>query len=168
MFFFCIWWFPRWDSGSKQADGRLCVPLGTGSLDDAGRVAWEGSGVRAVRAHFQAFVWLLCQLLEAAEPHRPLDLAWLLIQSHTAFFPSSYCPVLSQMLTSHLPTLPSRTSASKPPFLQNSSRCWLLPRMGHTIMSGRPRRDRQPSRQPSPPWWTRQVGTTFSTLGLLW
>lgn len=34
--------------------------------------------------------------------------------------------------------------------------------MGHTIMSGQQRRARQLSRQPSPLWWTRQVGSLLS------
>ena len=65
--------------------------------------------------------------------------------------------------SSHLPASPSRTSTSKPCSLQSSLRFWLLPRTGRTIMSGRQRGARRPSRPPSPPWWTRQVGASLGT-----
>lgn len=93
----------------------------------------------------------------SAWPDCSLGATWPLFRILT----SLGCPRIS----SHQPALPSRTSALKLCSLWSSLRCWLLPRMGRTITSGRQRGARQPSRRPSPLWWTRQVGTSLGHPG---
>lgn len=89
-------------------------------------------------------------------PDYSLGATWLLFRILT----SLSCPRIS-----HQPALPSRTSVLKLCSLWSSLRCWLLPRMGRTITSGRQRGARQSSRRPSPLWWTRQVGTSLGCPG---
>lgn len=87
--------------------------------------------------------------------------AWLLFWGHTASFLRPNVPELSWKLLSpscltfqniHIETtLPAEffeVLASS----QNGS---------YTITSGRQRGARRPSRPPSPPWWTRQVGASL-------
>ena len=95
--------------------------------------------------------WVLCG--SSVWPDCSLETMRLLSRVLT----SPSCPGIS----SHHPVLLSRTSASKLCSLRSSLRCWLLPRMGRTIMSGRQRGARRSSRRPSPLWWTRQVGTSL-------
>ena len=120
--------------------------IGSHTEDSLGGAEAQGSGHRS-RASCSSSAW----------PDYSLGATWLLFRILT----SLSCPRIS----SHQPALPSRTSALKLRSLWSSLRCWLLPRMGRTITSGRQRGARQSSRRPSPLWWTRQVGTSLGHPG---
>lgn len=145
-------------SGSEKAgDSRLWAPLSTTWVITAGPcgervVAWEGVKGQRGQSPVLRLVQLLCWFWKPLGLRGPHRLVWLLSVGHIAPFLRSDFQTHSQKHLFHSSCLPSRIFALKPCCLLSSLRCSLLPRMGHTIMSGQQRGARRPSKQPSPPW----------------